>query len=409
MNARTIRLADRWLGIPACAILTLWRSVFDRRPSTGPIRRVLFLKLVEQGATVLAAPALEAAARQVGRENVYFMVLAENRPILDVLDLVPPANIIAVPTGGLVRTVRGLLQAVARVRQLQMDAVIDYELFSRASAVLAYLSGAPRRIGYHAFHGDGPWRGDLMTHRLVSNPHLHMQTVMSVMVEAVTRDPELLPALDLDVSSMDTRLTSFRPSAQECDAVRRTLGEMTGQRPWRPLVLLNANASDLLPLRRWDSQRYVALARRLLAEYPDIHIAFTGAPSEAPAVEPLVRAVAHPRCFSMAGRTTMRELLVLYTLADVLVTNDSGPAHFAALTDIDVITLFGPETPAVFGVRGPRSHILHAGLPCSPCVNAANNRLSACTNNLCMQAISVDAVNDQLRRVLQQRSAQSRA
>jgi hypothetical protein len=42
-------------------------------------------------------------------------------------------------------------------------------------------------------------------------------------------------------------------------------------------------------------------------------------------------------------------------------------------------------------------------------VNAANNRLSACTNNLCMQAISVDAVNDQLRRVLQQRSAQSRA
>ena len=102
-------------------MLTLWRSVFDRRPSTGPIRRVLFLKLVEQGATVLAAPALEAAARQVGRENVYFMVLAENRPILDVLDLVPPANIIVVPTGGLVRTVRGLLQAVARVRQLQMD------------------------------------------------------------------------------------------------------------------------------------------------------------------------------------------------------------------------------------------------------------------------------------------------
>ena len=93
----------------------------------------------------------------------------------------------------------------------------------------------------------------------------------------------------------------------------------------------------------------------------------------------------------------------------MLVTNDSGPAHFAALTDIDVITLFGPETPAVFGVRGPRSHILHAGLPCSPCVNAANNRLSACTNNLCMQTISVDAVYDQLRRVLQQRSAQSRA
>ena len=99
----------------------------------------------------------------------------------------------------------------------------------------------------------------------------------------------------------------------------------------------------------------------------------------------------------------MRQLIVLYTLADLLVTNDSGPAHFASLTGIDVITLFGPETPAVFGVRGPLSHILHAGLPCSPCVNAANNRLSACRNNLCMQAITVDRVEATALRVLAER------
>jgi ADP-heptose:LPS heptosyltransferase len=158
-----------------------------------------------------------------------------------------------------------------------------------------------------------------------------------------------------------------------------------------------------LPLRKWDGARYVDLASRLLAADPDLRIAFTGAPSEAAAAKALVRQVGSPRCFSLAGATTMRQLIVLYTLADLLVTNDSGPAHFASLTGIDVITLFGPETPAVFGVRGPLSHIIHAGLPCSPCVNAANNRLSACRNNLCMQAITVEIVEARARRVLEQR------
>ena len=79
---------------------------------------------------------------------------------------------------------------------------------------------------------------------------------------------------------------------------------------------------------------------------------------------------------------------------DTLVTNDSGPAHYATVTPIDVITLFGPETPAVFGARTPRSHLLWAGLVCSPCVNAFNDRQSACRDNLCMQKIGVDEVFD---------------
>jgi ADP-heptose:LPS heptosyltransferase len=331
------------------------------------------------------------------------MVLAENRPILDLLDVIPPENVVVVPTGGIVQTLRGMLGAIGRIRAAGIDAVIDYELFSRASAVLAYVSGAARRIGYHSYHGDGPWRGDLMTHRLVCNPHLHMQTVMSLMVEAVGQDPHDLPALDIDVRTLDADLKRFQPTSIEADEVRGIILKASGASEGGPLALLNANASDLLPLRKWDSNRYVDLAHRLLASHPDLRIAFTGAASEATAAKALVRKVADPRCFSLAGQTTMRQLIVLYTLSDLLVTNDSGPAHFASLTGIDVITLFGPETPAVFGVRGPLSHILHAGLPCSPCVNAANNRLSACRNNLCMQAITVDRVEATARRVLAER------
>jgi ADP-heptose:LPS heptosyltransferase len=88
----------------------------------------------------------------------------------------------------------------------------------------------------------------------------------------------------------------------------------------------------------------------------------------------------------------LRELLVLFGLADVLVTNDSGPAHFATLTPIRVVTLFGPETPALYGARSGRNVPLWAGLVCSPCVNAFNNRQSSCRNNVCMRSISVEQV-----------------
>jgi len=100
-------------------------------------------------------------------------------------------------------------------------------------------------------------------------------------------------------------------------------------------------------------------------------------------------------------------LLVLYTLADVLVTNDSGPAHFATLTPIRVVTLFGPETPALFAARTPRNSVLWAGIACSPCVSAYNNRQSACRNNLCMQAITVEQVFAQVCRAYEARRGEA--
>jgi len=409
MNASTIRFVDRWLGIPACALLTLWRRLFDWRRPAGPIRRVLVLKLVEQGATVVAYPALRAVVERVGRDNIFFMVLEENRPILDMLDIVPPENVISVPKGGVIGTFAGLLSGILRARRERVDAVLDFEFFARSSAVMAYLTGASRRAGYHSYHGDGPWRGDLMTHRLLYNPHLHALYAFLLLAEALWRDPDGLPALDIELGKLDTTLMRFVAMPEEIQAVRRTLREAAGLDDPRPLVLLNANASDLIPLRKWDDGRYVELAKRLLAADPDIFVAFTGSPSEAAPIDELVHTVSHPRCFSLAGRTTMRQLLVLYTLADVLVSNDSGPGHFAALTDIDILTLVGPETPKVWGVLGPRAHRISINLPCSPCVSIYNNRLSSCANNLCMQGITVEMVERKVRELLNRRRGRTPA
>jgi ADP-heptose:LPS heptosyltransferase len=120
----------------------------------------------------------------------------------------------------------------------------------------------------------------------------------------------------------------------------------------------------------------------------------TGAPDEADAARELTAKVASPRCVSVAGQTTLSQLLALFSISRVLVTNDSGPAHFATMTRINVVTLFGPETPQLFAARTPRNHVIWAGLPCSPCINAFNNRESRCRDNLCMQHITVDEVFD---------------
>ncbi len=74
-----------------------------------------------------------------------------------------------------------------------------------------------------------------------------------------------------------------------------------------------------------------------------------------------------------------------------MVSNDSGPAHFAAVTDLPVIVLFGPETPQLFRPLG-NATVITAGLACSPCVNVGNQRRSMCTDNQCMKRIPVSQV-----------------
>jgi ADP-heptose:LPS heptosyltransferase len=406
MNVTTMRRVDRWIGVPTCVVLTLVRRLGDlfRGNDPRPPRRVAVIKLAEQGATVLAYPSLLRAAEMVGRENLFFVVFAQNRFILDLLDVLPAENVIAIRTSGIFGTMIETLKAVRRMRREKIDAALDFEFFARSSAILAYLSGARARVGFHAFAGEASYRGDLMTHRLSFNPFLHASQIFRLQVEALRMPAERLPACDYRPPD-EVELPRYRPAERTAAEVEEILRDALEVDVAPRVLLLNANCSDLLPLRRWEPERYVELASRLLQRYPDLAIAFTGAPDEAEEACKLVDRIGSPRCVSLAGRTTLDQLVALYCRSELMVTNDSGPAHYATVTPIDVITIFGPETPAVFGARTPRSHIFWAGLACSPCVNAFNDRQSACRDNLCMQAIGVDAIFEKACEVLDAREA----
>ena len=396
----TLQRTDRWIGAPLCAVLTLLRKIFESAGPPGPhqVRRILFVKFAEQGSTVLAYPAIRRATEMVGRKNIYFVVFEDNRFVLDVMEIIPEENVITIATKSPFGLALSALRAVLRIRKIRIDAVIDMEFLTRFSALLTFTTGAKSRVGFHTFFGDGPYRGDLMTHRLLYNPHLHTSEMFEAMVEALTHDPAMLPTFDFTPSA-NQPLARFRPSPSDVAEIDALLHRENPRIGSAPLILLNPNASDLLPLRRWPPLRYVQLARRLLERYPDLFIGFTGAPAEAATNNQLADEVGSSRVIPLAGKTTLRQVLVLYTRSEILVTNDSGPAHFASMTPIRVVTLFGPETPALFAAQSPNATALWAGIACSPCVNAYNNRQSVCRNNLCMQAITVDDVFEKVTRI----------
>src|ERR1041385_6913797 len=266
MTVTQLQRIDRWAGVPVCCALTLVRSLFEKPagPVDAPLRNLLFVKLAEQGSTVLAYPAIREAIRMVGRENVFFVVFDDNRFILDVMGVVPEENVITISFESSLGMATSAWRALWRLRRLKFDAAVDLEFFTRGSAALTFLTGARRRVGFHPFFGAGPYRGNLMTHRLLYNPHLHTSQTFHSIVQAAKLDASSLPTMNLRPCSPGELPPLFRPDADETSTVQRLLSEELGFCP--SLVLLNPNASDLIPLRRWPIDRYVQLARRLLAK-----------------------------------------------------------------------------------------------------------------------------------------------
>ncbi len=145
------------------------------------------------------------------------------------------------------------------------------------------------------------------------------------------------------------------------------------------LVLVNPNASEMLPHRRWMADRYADVIRRVLAEPSDDRGRDHGRTVERVEAEALAKASGE-RCISLAGKTALAELPALYAHAALMLSNDSGPAHFRPPPDAAPIVLFGPEIPRLYSAARP-SRAIYAGLACSPCVSAHNHRKTACTAN----------------------------
>ncbi|MFP5501037.1 MAG: glycosyltransferase family 9 protein, partial [Candidatus Sericytochromatia bacterium] len=77
----------------------------------------------------------------------------------------------------------------------------------------------------------------------------------------------------------------------------------------------------------------------------------------------------------------------------LVVSNDTGPLHLACAIGTPTVAIFGPETPVLFGPRGPKHRVVYKNLACSPCLNVYNGRSVKCrfATPLCVE-ISVSEV-----------------
>jgi ADP-heptose:LPS heptosyltransferase len=404
ISVNTMRAIDHWVGVPLCAVaspvvalIDSIKNIFSHGPSEP--RKLLFIELSEMGSAILVDPAMRNA--QARGAELFFLIFKSNRASLTLLNTVKPENIFTIDSSSLGGLIKDTLKFLLVARKHRIDTVIDLELFSRFTALLTGLCGARRRVGYHIFHGEGLWRGFMLTRKVHYNPHIHItKNFLSLIHAAFAQDIEV-PFSKIQIPDSEVRLEQAVIDPAVLNKVRERIEKLCGtfsiqfKQGVQRLILVNPNASDLLPQRRWAQQRFSELIQGLNQLYPNDLILITGSPSEFEYVEK-VRVVANVKnALNFAGQVSFAELPPLYTLSDVMVTNDSGPGHFSAVTPLRTVVLFGPETPALYGSVG-KSIAITANLACSPCVSAANHRKTPCHDNVCMQAITVPQVIEKM-------------
>ncbi len=394
MNVDTMRKIDHWVGVPLCFAGTVIEKavrLVRPRPRVRP-KNVLLIELSEMGSAILVDPAMRKLQSEIDGE-LFFVIFGKNKVSLELLGTVKNENIFTIDESGLIPLAMSSLKFMAWCRRNRIDSVIDLELFSRFTALLSALCGATNRVGFHAFHNEGLYRGDFLSHKVAYNAHQHITKNFIALTDALTSDREERPYLKRIIGDDETVLAK----AEISDTQKREVQEIIATKyegfdsDRHPVILVNSNASDLLPQRRWERENYAEVIRKILAHNADAVVLLTGAPAEYEGAQALADAVGDPRCVNFAGAVKFLQLPALYAVSAFMLTNDSGPAHFAAITEMHTFVIFGPETPALYGSLGPTTPI-YAHMSCSPCVSAANHRKTPCTDNRCIQVITPEWV-----------------
>lgn len=176
---------------------------------------------------------------------------------------------------------------------------------------------------------------------------------------------------------------SLRPTEQGIHSARRLLAESNVQSD-KPLVLLNPGAY-FGSAKRWFIDRYAVLADRLVQDR-SAQIVIIGSADERRIAE-RISALMRATPAIMTGATDLATLMGMLSIAQLFITNDSGPMHLAAALDTPQIALFGSTDEIATGPHSRKARVIHKHVECSPCL------LRECPLGLrCFKAIEVDEV-----------------
>jgi ADP-heptose:LPS heptosyltransferase len=387
MDVGVQRKIDQGLGPLICRALSLFSG---KREPAGTPQRILIILLSEMGSLVLGCSMFRRIREKYPQASIHAMVFEKNREILDLLEVIPPENVMTLGEGSLGGLVSDSLAAIRKMRELRFDVVIDCELFARVSSIFSFFSGAPLRVGFHRHTMEGLYRGDFINRPVLYNPYRHISDQFLALVDAIESSsvPKNKFTSSADVPKEAPKLIL---KAGELEVMeKRLLGDfpaVTGKK----LVLLYPSGG-ILPIRAWPLEYFCRTAKNLIDR--GHAVAVIGLPGDKELARAIQEHSRSPLCIDLTGYTkTIRELLVLFHISSLLITNDGGPGQFAVMTPIRSILFFGPETPELYGPNSPGTKVFFSGISCSPCLTAYNHRNSPCDgDNRCLKVITPEAV-----------------
>jgi lipopolysaccharide heptosyltransferase I len=279
---------------------------------------------------------------------------------------------------------------VAMLRAAEYDLVLDLQGQLR-SAVFAFASGAPVRIGFdrpraavwkassrkitaaarkHAWQGarEGSW--------LAYTDHIPLPTLD---VHPVERYLGVGPMLGLDDTAPDF---SFPIPPEASGRIEALLDYYEIAK----LKLVAMAPGTNWETKEWRREGFAEAARHFLKK--GFAVTLVGSDREREICAEVGRLA--PGAINLAGETTLSELAALIRRTAICVTNDSGPMHLAVALGRPVVSVFGPTDPVWAGPYRRDGAVLRAELPCSPCYL---RQLSRCMHgHACMKEISATAV-----------------
>jgi ADP-heptose:LPS heptosyltransferase len=384
MNETTMnrmKILDRYLGIPGLQVLRLVRGFLLPAPKAPErIEKILMVKLWGIGNLIMIIPLIRAVRRQYPDASIHFLTLESNRKLLQPLNALD--GIITFQPEGLMRTAAQLWRIAAMIRRERFDLFLDFEQFLKITPILACLSGAWQSIG---FKTAGQARAAAFNVKVPYRPKRHMSLAFADIVRSAGIRTEGLPPLEAP------RTGEGREQAKE---FLRSLPEAKG-----PLVALHIGSGDNFPGRRWPVEHFALLARRLAKEL-DARCVLTGTAPEIELGE-RCRREAGDSVINAMGRFDILSFIEFLDRVDLLVTNDTAPAHIGSALGKPLIALYGPNTPEVYGPLHPASRVFYNPLPCSPCLTNLNAKTSRCRIPACIRDIDPSDVFTACRELLE--------
>ncbi len=338
-------------------------------------KKILVMRYRFIGDTVLTVPFLRNLRRAEPDADITWMVAPGSS---DVVKGIPYVNsmlywdpvTIHADSRGTHRTFRAKLSFIRGLRARHFDKVYVLKR-SLSSAILAWLSGAPQRIG---FNTEG--RGILLTKKVVYRHDRHeVENFLAVLREdgVPVNDDSLEIWTTAEEEAKAAQLLSDRGIVQ---------GDLTAV----------IHPFSAVAARGWPLEYFAELAVRLYGKTACRPI-IVGGPRDVETFSQ-VRHLFGERAIDLVGKCGLRETVALLKRSALFVGNDSGIMHLAAASGIPLVALFGPQSPVKFGPWSSRAKVMYKALKCSPCRQKFFTECSpqAHMRPECVESISVDEV-----------------